>query len=130
MGDDNTGSKKRKLKHETSYGTMTIEQVEDRLDFKLYSLTEVPVMEILAGATEGPDSLLRRTKEAVYKEIVRYLRVFGNPMDMDPNFKEVNAVLLASYQQLMNLYWKLAMNISDFRAREIFSLWMSKQWVL
>ena len=76
------------------------------------------------------DSLLRRTKEAVYKEIVRYLRVFGNPMDMDPNFKEVNAVLLASYQQLMNLYWKLAMNISDFRAREIFSLWMSKQWVL
>ena len=94
MGDDNTDSKKRKSKYETSYGTMTIEQVEDKLGFKLHSLTEISVMEISAGATEGRDSLLRRTKE-VYKEIVRYPRVFGNPTDMDPNFKEVNAVLLA-----------------------------------
>lgn len=74
MGDDNTNTKKPKSKWTTSYSNMSIKQAEDRLGFRLRSLKETPVKAMLEHAERIS---LDKTKEEVYKEIKRFLRVAG-----------------------------------------------------
>lgn len=49
---------------------------------------------MLANAknSQDPDVILRtkETKEEVYKQILRYLRIEGFPTEVDPSSKEVN----------------------------------------
>jgi hypothetical protein len=94
MDDDNTERKKRKSKWATSYSNMTGAQADERLGFRTRSLKGISVSRMLANQKymlegEIPDSMLK-TKEEVYKEIVRYLQIAGYPTEADPDFKEGN----------------------------------------
>ena len=72
--EDDHSNKKRKWKWNTSYSDMSIKQAEDRLGFRLRSFKEIPITAMLEHAERVS---LDETKEEVYKEIKRYLRVAG-----------------------------------------------------
>ena len=87
MGDEQQ-KKKRKTKWNTSYSNMTIAQAEKRLGFEIATIEEVPVEEILGHQNESNEVMGAKGK--VYEQIVRYLRIEGNPTGADPDFKEAN----------------------------------------
>jgi hypothetical protein len=88
MGDDNTNQKKRKSAWKTSYSNVTAAKAQERLGFRFQSLKGIPVATMLGGVDHILES--NDTKDEVYKEITRYLRVEGFPTEADPEFKESN----------------------------------------
>ncbi|KAF8470077.1 hypothetical protein BDZ91DRAFT_761385 [Kalaharituber pfeilii] len=119
MGDSNTAqeSRKRKMEWVTSYSNMTMDEAQSRLGFRLRSLEEVPVDEMLAemladagkmdseaalnldvvkeeiladpGKTDSEAALnLHVVKEEVYKGILKPFE--GSPTEADPDFTESN----------------------------------------
>jgi len=90
MGDDNTESKF------TFYSKVPQAEAELRLGFRMESLESksLPVRSMIAEAGYTPqgadlDAVLE-TKEEVYKQIVRYIKIEGYPTEGNPRFKEAN----------------------------------------
>ncbi|KAF8436390.1 hypothetical protein BGX38DRAFT_1274512 [Terfezia claveryi] len=90
-------NKKRKSKWITSYSNMSQEQAQDRLGFRFKSLEAIPVKRMLNNNKQEGGLSLDEVKEEVYKEIVRYLRVEvdvvnveGPPTEADSDFKEAS----------------------------------------
>ena len=92
-GDDTSNQKKQKTKWNTSYSNMAITQAEERLGFRIATVDKIPVEEMLefidqGEAPEGGEVM--ETKRKVYEQIVRYLRIEGEPTEADPDFKAGN----------------------------------------
>ena len=75
---------------------MTQKEVEKRIGIRMDDLISVtvPTEEMLAQAGyslngEDPDSM-KATKDEVYKQIVRYLKIEGYPMGSNADFKEAS----------------------------------------
>lgn len=96
MGDENT--KKRKFPWKASYsGTMSTKETEKRIGITMEDLASniIPIEEMMqqAGYTVGEEEdseAIKATKEEVYKQIARYLRIEGFPTESTPGFKESN----------------------------------------
>lgn len=102
MANEDTNAKKRKFPWKNSYTSMTQQGVEKRIGIRMDDLASavVPIEEMLAQAGyslngEDPDSM-KATKDEVYKQILRYLKIEGYPMDSTADFKEgsVNDLVL------------------------------------
>jgi len=94
MGDDNTNNKKRKSKWICSYGSMSIKKAEDRLGFRFRSSKEIPVKAMLE---HGERVSLDETKEEVYKQIKRFLRVAGISIVQSLFTRSANKCFRCSY---------------------------------
>jgi len=94
MGDENT--KKRKFPWKASYSTMSTIETEKRIGVTMEDLASniIPIEEMMqqAGYTVGEEDseAIKATKEEVYKQIARYLRIEGFPTESTPGFKEPN----------------------------------------
>jgi len=91
MGDENT--KKRKFPWKASYSTLSTNETEERIDITMEDLASniIPIEEMMqqAGYIVGEEDseAIKATKEEVYKQIVRYLRIEGFPTESTPGFK-------------------------------------------
>lgn len=74
---------------------MTVAQAQSRLGFRFQSLKGIPVQRMLEnakGSIEAEVPLkaddIKKTKEEVFREITRYIRVEGYPTEAEPTFRE------------------------------------------
>lgn len=87
---------KRKFPWKTSYSSMPVREVEERIGITMQDLASVVILakELLVQigySFDGEDSdAIMTTKEEVYKQIMRYLRIEGYAMETSPDFKEAN----------------------------------------
>ncbi|KAF8462726.1 hypothetical protein BDZ91DRAFT_328309 [Kalaharituber pfeilii] len=92
MGDEHP-SKKRKLKWNTAYSSMTVKDADERLGFRTGELKGIPVETMLgdARAVKGFRSdEIKESKGKVYERIVEFLRTAGYPIEGDGDFNEIN----------------------------------------
>jgi len=93
MPEDNANKKRKSTSNpKTSYSNMTVAQAQSRLGFRFQSLKGIPVERMLENAEDSieAEAFLKAddTKEEVYREITRYIRVEGYPTEAEPTFKE------------------------------------------
>lgn len=102
MDEDNT-EKRRKSKWTTSYSKMSQADAEKRLGLRFERLESQAILveTMLAEAEykpEGEDlNATLETKEEVYRQIVRYLKIEGYPSEASADFKEANINDLVLY---------------------------------
>ncbi|KAF8470851.1 hypothetical protein BDZ91DRAFT_791810 [Kalaharituber pfeilii] len=119
--DDN--QKKRKTKWNTSYSNLTWAQAQRRLGIRFQELKEIPVQRMLKHS-EWVD--LHETKEEVYKEIKRFLRIAGTPTEDDPSVNEssINHLVYAIISPIFERYIETTgrENVQAQFEREIISI--------
>lgn len=96
MDDENAATKKRKPNWDTAYSNISLADAEKRLGFRIDDVKAVLVERMLAGFKSqelGGD----KTKEEVYKGIMKYIKIEGYPTEAVPEFNAWFLLLSARY---------------------------------
>ncbi|RPB18614.1 hypothetical protein L211DRAFT_815272, partial [Terfezia boudieri ATCC MYA-4762] len=123
-GAEQQKKKKPKRKLSTSYSRMTIREAEQRLQFRIDELQEVPVHMILEKPSiEGLD--MNEIKEKVYRHILEYIDIEGYPTEASTGYKEAKVSDLVLYvigPILSDFKRKTRRNIRLEREKQIISV--------